>query len=94
MPADDQLALAFDSSPQLATGPVPHLRDEIARAWSLPLGERVELTFRPGFPLASLVGVLELRASPDLPWNPRQPLALRIAGQDFTSRDIDHWKLV
>lgn len=93
MPADDQLALAFDSSPQLVPGPIPHLRHELARVWSLPLGERVEIAFRPAFPLASIVGVLELRASPDTPWNPRQALALRIAGQDFTSRDIDHWKL-
>lgn len=90
---DDQLALTFDSSPTLQPGPAPHLREEIARAWGLPLGERVELTFRPGFPLASVVGLLELRVSPDFPWNPRQPLALRIAGQDFSSRDIDHWKL-
>lgn len=94
MSADDQLALAFDSSPVLQPGPVPHLRDEIARVWSLPLGERAEITFRPAFPLASIVGTLELRASPDTPWNPRQALALRIAGQDFSSRDIDHWKLV
>lgn len=94
MPADDQLALSFDSSSSLRPGPVPHLCDEIARAWGLPLDERVEITFRPGFPLASISDPLELRTAPDVPWNPRHPLARRVAGQDFTSRDSDHWKLV
>lgn len=64
---DPQLALDFDSAPELLPGLVPHLRDEIARAWDLPLSERVELTFRPAFPLASLVGQLELRAAPGHP---------------------------
>jgi len=91
---DDQLALPFDSSPELLPGPVPHLRAEIARIWALPLGEHVEIAFRPAFPLAGINGILELRSSPDLPWNPRRPLDLRIAPCDFTSRDIDHWKLL
>ena len=92
--SDDQLALSFDLSPELLPGPIPHLRDEIARVWALPLGERVEITFRPAFPLAGINGLLELRSSPDHPWNTRQPLVLRVATCDFTSRDIDHWKLL
>lgn len=88
----DQLALAFDSSPVLQSGPVPHLRDEIARVWSLPLGEQVELTLRRG-PCDSLRGRLDLLQSPELPWNPRQPLALSIASVAFSSHDIDRWKL-
>jgi len=90
---DDQLALAFDSSPILQPGPVPHLRDEIARVWSPPLGERVELALLRG-PCDSLRGHLHLERAPDLPLNPRHPLALSIAGVAFSSRDIDHWKLV
>ena len=88
-----QLPLSFDSSPTLPSGPVPHLRDEIARVWSLPLGERVEITFRPAFPVPAVAGLLELHSAPAFPWGPRQPLALRIAGCDFTSRDIERWKL-
>lgn len=92
MPAK-QTAFSFDSSPDHSLDPLPHLRDEIARTWALPLGERVEITFHPAFPLASIVGVLELRAAPDFPWAARHALALRIDGQDFTSRDIQHWRL-
>lgn len=48
----------------------------------------------PTAPFSSVVGLLELRAAPDLPWDPHHPFALRIAGQDFTTRDIEHWRLV
>lgn len=89
----DQLPLAFDSSPHLQPGAVPHLRDEIARVWGLPLGEQIAVTFRPAFRLASTAGRLELRTAPDLPWNPRQLLALRVGDCDFTNRDIDRWSL-
>ncbi len=68
----------------------PELREEIARAWGLPLSERVEVSFRDA-QLDSLTGVLELAAAPDFPWKPRQPLQLRIAGFIFASRDIEHW---
>lgn len=74
--------------------PLPHLLDEIARIWSLPLGERAEITFRPAFPLPAISGLLELRTDPAYPWDARRPLALRIAGCDFTSRDIERWNLV
>ena len=67
MPAT-QLAFALDASPASApSGEVealPHLRDEITRVWGLPLGERVEIAFHPSFPLVSIAGLLELRASP------------------------------
>jgi len=92
--ATAQLALAFDSSPVLQPGVVPHLRDEISRVWGLPLGERVEITFRPDFSIPAIAGRLELRASPTrYPWDPHEPLALRVAGCDFTSRDIEQWTL-
>lgn len=68
----------------------PQLRDEIARAWGLPLGERVEISFRDG-QLDTLAGQLELAAAPDFPWNPREPLTLRIAGFTFSTRDIERW---
>jgi hypothetical protein len=90
--ADDQLSLAFDSAPLLQPGAVPHLRDEIARVWSLPLGERVEIVFRPAFTLAAVTGFLELRDAPAMPWDCHQPLLLRVAGCDFSPRDIASWK--
>ena len=72
------------------TPAVPDLRDEIARAWGLPLGERVEIGFRDGA-VTAIVGVLELAAAPGYPWNPRQPLQLRVAGFGFSSREIERW---
>lgn len=96
---DGQLPLILGSSPAPGTSaspePLPHLRDEIARVWSLPLGERVEIAFRPAFPVPAVTGLLELRASPSrYPWDPHEPLALRVAGCDFTSRDIERWSLL
>jgi hypothetical protein len=35
--------------------------------------------------------LLELADAPDFPWNPRQPLQLRIKGFVFNSRDIARW---
>ncbi len=92
-PSDAQLPLDFDVIPALQPGPVPHLRDEIARVWGLPLGVRVEITFRPAYPVPAATGILELRAAPDFPWDPHRPLALRIAGCDLTTRDIERWSL-
>jgi hypothetical protein len=96
---DAQFQLSFGSSPSSGTSaspePIPHLRDEIAQVWGLPLGERVEVTFRPAFPVPAASGLFELRASPSrYPWDPHEPLALRVAGCDFTSRDIERWKVV
>jgi hypothetical protein len=44
----------------------PELRDEIARAWGLPLGQRVEVCFR-GSQRAAIAGKLELLTTPDYP---------------------------
>ena len=100
----DQLAFSFGAAPAPKSGSadaglgdsaaLPHLRDEIARVWGLPLGERVEVAFRPAFPVPAVAGRLELHSDPAYPWDPRQPLGLRIAGCDFTSRDIERWKLL
>jgi hypothetical protein len=68
----------------------PDLRDEIAAAWGLPLGEQVEISFRGG-ELDAIAGVLDIAAAPAFPWNPREPLQLRIAGFTFTSREIARW---
>lgn len=87
---EHQASLPLDDSFQPAPAAPRELRDEIARAWSLPLGERVEITLR-NESLDTITGVLELAASPDYPWNPRQPLQLRVNGFEFTTRAIERW---
>ncbi len=96
----DQLAFSFGSAPVPESGrgvgtaeTLPHLRDEIAKVWGLPLGERVEITFHASFALPSILGLLELRTDPNYPWDSHQPISLRIAGIDFTNRDIERWTL-
>lgn len=88
--SEHQTNLPLDAPLNPAPAAPPELRDEIARAWGLPLGERVEISFRGG-QLDAITGRLELVSAPDFPWNPRQPLALRIAGFTFSSRDIARW---
>lgn len=87
---EHQTHLTLDaSSERMESAAALGLRDEVARLWSLPLGERVEVFFKDG-QLDNITGVLELAADPAYPWNPREPLALRIAGFTFSSRAIEH----
>lgn len=88
--SEQQISLGLDATHTSAPAVVPELRDEIALAWGLPLGERTEVRFRGGQPDA-ITGVLELLTAPDFPWNPRQALQLRIAGFVFSSREIESW---
>jgi len=87
---EQQISLELDVAYSAASVVVPELRDEVAQAWSLPLGQRVEVCFRGG-QRSAITGILELLSSPDFPWNPRQPLQLRIAGFIFNSHDIERW---
>ncbi|HRP04324.1 MAG TPA: hypothetical protein PLV87_05380 [Opitutaceae bacterium] len=89
--SEHQTHLPLESTFSVAPEAPPEMRDEIARVWGMPLGRRVAVSFRGG-QFTSVEGVLELAAAPDYPWNPRQPLRLRIAGCDFSSRDIEHWR--
>jgi hypothetical protein len=66
------------------------IRDEIARVWGLPLGQRVVLSIR-GQERIELRGRLELLVAPDYPWDKIQPLRLKVAGVIFFSTEIDHW---
>jgi hypothetical protein len=88
--AEHQIPLPLDVPFSPASAAPPELRDEIAAAWGLPLGERVSVAFRQG-QLDTLTGTLELLRPPDFPWDPRQPLQLHIAGYRFTSREIASW---
>lgn len=83
------LDLEFSEAPPC----LPDLRDEIGRTWGLPIGLRVEVGFRGG-DRSAITGVLELRQTPDFPWDPRQALRLSVAGFVFSSREIDRWTLL
>jgi hypothetical protein len=79
---DQQTSLGLDAGYDPAPAAVPEIRDEIAAAWSLPLGQRVEICFR-GAERSSINGILELLRAPDYPWDRHQSLKLRIAGFIF-----------
>ena len=88
--SEHQISLDIDASYSAAPAVVPELREEIAQAWGLPLGQRVEICFC-GSQRAAATGILELLSTPEYPWNPRQPLQLRIAGFEFSNREIERW---
>ena len=46
--SEQQISLELDAGYTTAPAVVLELRDEIAAAWSLPLGQRVEVCFRGG----------------------------------------------
>jgi len=66
------------------------IRDEIARVWGLPLGQRVLLSIR-GQERIDLRGRLDLVVSPGYPWDRREPLRLKVAGVIISSPEISHW---
>jgi len=85
-----------------ADGPAPHLHPpdprsgfygEVSTAWQLPVGRVVRIDLHD-HDLPSLQGLLELARAPDLPLDSRQPLVLRIAGVEFSSRQIAAWTIV
>jgi len=87
---EHQSQLPLEVTVERAPVAAPELRDEIAAAWSLPLGQRDEVGLR-GNARSVITGKLELDATSDFPWDPHQPLRLRIAGLILSSREIDHW---
>jgi len=91
--SEQQMSLELNATGNSIPEACPLLRDEIARAWGLPLGQRVEVCLRGGERSAA-IGKLELLSVPEFPWNPRQPLQLRISGFHFSSRDIERWTIV
>ncbi len=85
-----------------ADGPAPHLHppdprsefyDEVSTVWQLPVGQVVRVDLR-GHDLSNLQGLLDLSRAPDLPFDRRQPLVLRIGGVEFSSRQIAAWSIV
>jgi hypothetical protein len=90
--AEHQISLRSDAD--YAPAPVigSELVEEIAAAWGLPLGQRVEVTLR-NQPCA-LRGTLKLERAPDYPWDGRQVLQLAVAGFAFSSRDMERWTVL
>lgn len=88
--AEHQISLGFDADHAVAPSAPVEILEEIAKAWSLPIGEKIEVTLRSG-DVARLVGKLELISVPSYPWDGREPLRLRITGFVFSNRDIEHW---
>jgi hypothetical protein len=83
-------------------GPAPeiHLPDprsgffeEIAALWQLPIGQVAHVSL-DGHSLSDLQGRIELARSPELPFDRREVLALRIGTIEFSSRQITSWSLV
>lgn len=90
--AEHQTQLKLEVSYEVAPVVEGDLRSEIAAAWGLPLGERVNVTLRNE--RCALRGILELRRAPDYPWDPRQALQLAVAGYGFSSREMENWALL
>jgi hypothetical protein len=90
--AEHQTSLRLDVGYEPAPPVVSELRDEIAVAWGLPLGQSVEVSLRNE--RFVLRGVLELRRAPDYPWDGRQALQLAVAGFVFSNRQIERWTVL
>jgi hypothetical protein len=83
-----RLEVGYEPAPAVESA----LREEIAAAWGLPLGQRVEVSLRNE--RCALRGVLELQSAPDYPWDGRQALQLAVAGFVFSSREMEHWAVL
>ena len=90
--AEHQTELRLDVGYEPAPPVASELREEIAAAWGLPLGQRVEVSLRGE--RCALRGVLELRRAPDYPWDGRQALQLAVAGFVFSSREMERWTVL
>jgi hypothetical protein len=98
----EQLSLFSDIPPRRVETPPPFpgftdlaapLTDELAAVWGLPLGRKVRVELRQ-HTVDGLTGLLQVAGLPDLPFNARQPLRLRIGHIEFTSRQIVTWSVV
>ncbi len=96
---DEQLSLFSDltagrslDEPPLPgfTDLAPELADEAARVWGLPVGQRARVTLR-GHAMDGLHGLVQIAGLPDLPFDARRPLRLRIGHVEFTSRQVAAW---
>jgi hypothetical protein len=90
--AEHQTKLRLDVGYEPAPVIGAELREEIAAAFGLPLGQRVEVSLRNE--RCALRGILELQRAPDYPWDGRQALQLAVAGFVFSSREMERWTIL
>jgi hypothetical protein len=91
-----QSEFLFDegASPQVQPDdPNSAFYEEVTGLWQLPIGQAVHVALRSHH-FAELQGRLLLAHAPDLPLDVRQPLSLRIAAIEFSSRQVIAWALV
>ncbi len=92
--AEHQTDLRLDVGYDPAPAVVSELREEIAAAWGLPLGQRVEVSLRDE--RCAPLGVLELRRAPDYPWDGlgKALQLVKVAGFVFSSREMERWTVL
>ncbi|MFA6962165.1 MAG: hypothetical protein WC205_15525 [Opitutaceae bacterium] len=93
---EDQSEFLFTDGPAPELSPPEPLADlvtDMARLWSLPLYQKARLTLK-AHSLDEVSGRLELVSAPDLPLNPTHTLTLRVAGVEFSSRQVIAWTLI
>lgn len=99
---DEQLSLFSDLSPEQSlvrpplpgfTDLAPSIADEVAAVWGLPVGRRVRVELR-GHAVPGLLGLMQVAGLPDLPFDARRPLRLRIGHEEFTSQQIGSWSVL
>lgn len=97
MTMDDQQEFLFADGPAPQLG-MPWADDplfaDIAKVWGLPIGKNVRIHLKDSESMAVVEGRLELPSAPDLPFDARQSLSLRIRGYIFSSRSIASWATV
>jgi hypothetical protein len=96
MTTDDQQEFLFADGHSSQLG-MPLANDplvfDIAQAWGLPIGKRVRVHLEAGENLPLVDGRLELASAPDMPFDSRQPLKLRVRGYVFSSQAIAGWSI-
>lgn len=86
-------ALNETDGPSAARAEDPLIAD-ISAVWRLPIGQKIKIQLRDQENLSEITGKLELTRAPELPFDPRETLQLRIRGYAFSSRAIVAWTLV
>jgi hypothetical protein len=69
------------------------LVSEIAQIWGLPIGRKGRIHLKDGENLPVLDGRLGLVSAPDLPFDRRQALNLRVRGYVFSSQAVSGWSI-
>ena len=89
----EELFFAEDPAPQShLPDPRSDLFAEIGALWRLPVGQVAHVNLI-AHNMSDLQGRIELARAPDLPFDRREALALRIGTIEFSSRQVVSWSL-